>query len=44
MFADNLDPVREGTYGKLPFVYLAYMAPGMPWFLLPRRKAARAAR
>jgi len=32
----NLYPVPEGPYGKLPFVYLAYLAFGLLWFVLRR--------
>jgi amino acid transporter len=28
----NLYPVPEGPYGKLPFVYLGYLAVGLLWF------------
>jgi amino acid transporter len=28
----NLYPVPEGPYGKLPYVYLAYLAAGLLWF------------
>jgi amino acid transporter len=38
----NLYPVPEGPYGKLPLVYLAYLACGMLWFLIAARKAAQA--
>jgi amino acid transporter len=38
----NLYPVPEGPYGKLPFVYLAYLICGMLWFLITVRKAAQA--
>jgi amino acid transporter len=34
----NLYPVPEGPYGKLPYIYLAYLCAGMLWFLLQRRK------
>jgi amino acid transporter len=34
----NLYPVPEGPYGKLPFIYLAYLCAGMLWFLVQRRK------
>jgi len=34
----NLYPVPEGPYGKLPFIYLAYLCAGMLWFLMKRRK------
>jgi amino acid transporter len=33
----NLYPVPEGPYGKLPFIYLAYLGAGMLWFLLRGR-------
>jgi amino acid transporter len=29
----NLYPVPEGAYGKLPYIYLAYLSAGMLWFL-----------
>ena len=29
--AGNLYPIPEGPYGKLPFIYLAYLAVGMIW-------------
>jgi hypothetical protein len=32
--AGNLYPVPEGPYGKLPYVYLAYLAAGMLWLFL----------
>jgi amino acid transporter len=31
--AGNLYPVPEGPYGKLPYIYLAYVAAGLLWFL-----------
>jgi amino acid transporter len=34
----NLYPIPEGPYGKLPFIYLAYLCAGMVWFLVQRRK------
>jgi amino acid transporter len=34
----NLYPVPEGPYGKLPYIYLAYLCAGMLWFLLQRRR------
>jgi amino acid transporter len=42
--AGNLYPVPEGPYGKLPYIYLAYLAAGLAWFLLSARgkKAALA--
>jgi amino acid transporter len=33
----NLYPVPEGTYGKLPYVYLAYLAAGLVWFVVRAR-------
>jgi amino acid transporter len=30
----NLYPVPEGPYGKLPYVYLAYLITGMGWFFV----------
>jgi amino acid transporter len=32
----NLYPVPEGPYGKLPFIYLAYLVAGLLWFLFGR--------
>ena len=34
----NLYPVPEGNYGKLPYIYLAYLAAGMLWYFLQGRK------
>jgi amino acid transporter len=34
----NLYPVPEGPYGKLPYIYLAYLCAGMLWFFLQRRR------
>jgi amino acid transporter len=39
--AGNLYPVPEGPYGKLPYVYLGYLATGMLWLLLRRNSKAR---
>jgi amino acid transporter len=37
----NLYPVPEGPYGKLPYVYLAYLMAGLLWFAFRgRRKEA----
>jgi amino acid transporter len=36
--AGNLYPVPEGPYGKLPYIYLAYLLPGMLWFFWQARK------
>ncbi len=33
----NLYPVPEGPYGKLPYIYLAYLAAGLVWFLWNRK-------
>jgi amino acid transporter len=33
----NLYPVPEGPYGKLPYVYLAYLTAGLLWFFIRRR-------
>jgi len=43
--AGNLYPVPEGPYGKLPYIYLAYLTAGMFWFFLRarNRKPAMAA-
>jgi amino acid transporter len=35
----NLYPVPEGTYGKLPYIYLVYLALGLAWYFLHGRKA-----
>ena len=41
----NLYPVPEGPYGKLPYIYLAYLSAGLLWFALKRRgKEAEAAK
>jgi amino acid transporter len=36
--AGNLYPIPEGPYGKLPYIYLVYLAIGMSWFFLRTRK------
>src|SRR5580693_5811972 len=33
----NLYPVPEGPYGKLPYIYLAYLTAGLLWFALRGR-------
>ena len=38
----NFYPVPEGPYGKLPYVYLAYLAGGLLWFLIRNRRKAAA--
>jgi len=36
--AGNLYPVPEGPYGKLPYIYLVYLAFGLLWFFFRSRK------
>jgi amino acid transporter len=38
----NLYPVPEGPYGKLPFIFLAYLAAGIVWFLASGRNRKKA--
>lgn len=38
----NLYPVPEGPYGKLPYVYLAYLAAGLVWFFWNRKNRGSA--
>jgi amino acid transporter len=38
----NLYPVPEGPYGKLPYIYLAYLAAGLAWFFWNRKGKAAA--
>jgi amino acid transporter len=38
--AGNLYPMPEGPYGKLPYIYLAYLAAGLLWFFWNTRKSA----
>ena len=33
----NLYPVPEGPYGKLPYIYLVYLAAGLAWFFWSKR-------
>jgi amino acid transporter len=33
----NLYPVPEGPYGKLPYIYLAYLIAGLGWFMIRSR-------
>jgi amino acid transporter len=40
----NLYPVPEGPYGKLPYVYLAYLAAGLLWFAFGSRSKQSAPR
>ena len=35
--AGNLYPVPEGPYGKLPYIYLAYLIAGLGWFTVRAR-------
>jgi amino acid transporter len=35
--AGNLYPVPEGPYGKLPYIYLAYLVAGLLWFVAGSR-------
>jgi amino acid transporter len=35
--AGNLYPMPEGPYGKLPYIYLAYLIAGLGWFALRAR-------
>jgi len=37
--AGNLYPVPEGPYGRLPYIYLAYLLAGLLWFLVRGTKA-----
>jgi amino acid transporter len=38
----NLYPVPEGPYGKLPYIYLAYLSAGLLWFFWQGRKEKKA--
>jgi amino acid transporter len=40
----NLYPVPEGPYGKLPYVYLAYLMAGLLWFAFRARRKEAAPR
>jgi len=40
--AGNLYPVPEGPYGRLPYIYLAYLIAGLGWFAV-RGRSRRAA-
>jgi amino acid transporter len=40
--AGNLYPVPEGAYGKLPLIFLAYLALGLLWFFWSSRKKGSA--
>ena len=39
----NLYPVPEGPYGKLPYIYLAYLVGGLTWFFWRARHQEPAA-
>jgi hypothetical protein len=39
----NLYPAPSGPYGKLPYIYLAYLAAGLLTFVLWGRAKARSA-
>jgi hypothetical protein len=34
----NLYPVPEGAYGRLPYIFLAYLAAGVLWFFWSSRR------
>jgi|SRR5579871_5946941 amino acid transporter len=36
----NVYPVPEGPYGKLPYIYLGYLAAGLGWFFVRRKRRA----
>ena len=38
----NLYPVPEGPYGKLPYIYLAYLSAGLLWFFWQGRNESKA--
>jgi amino acid transporter len=38
----NLYPVPEGPYGKLPYIYLAYLSLGLVWFFWQGRNESKA--
>lgn len=40
--AGNLYPVPEGPYGKLPYIYLAYLIAGLAWFFWQKRQKSDA--
>jgi amino acid transporter len=39
--AGNLYPVPDGPYGRLPYIYLVYLAAGMLWFFWSTKEASR---
>jgi amino acid transporter len=34
----NLYPIPEGPYGKLPYIYIAYIVAGMIWYFISTRR------
>jgi amino acid transporter len=42
--AGNLYPMPEGPYGKLPYIYLAYLVAGLAWFWFRADSAKRGSR
>ena len=34
----NLYPIPEGPYGKLPYIYIAYLGAGMLWYFVSARR------
>jgi amino acid transporter len=42
-FVGNLYPVPTGIYGKLPYIYFAYLILGMTWFFLTSRNRSESA-
>jgi hypothetical protein len=38
----NLYPMPEGPYGKLPYIYLAYLIAGLGWFMVRARSKKKA--
>ncbi len=43
-FAGNLYPIPEGPYGKLPYIYLAYLSLGLLWYAVRARGGKSAQR
>lgn len=40
--AGNLYPIPEGAYGKVPLIFLAYLASGLAWYFWNRQRKAPA--
>jgi hypothetical protein len=38
----NLFPVQAGPYGRMPYIYLAYLIAGLVWFLIHGRMKNKA--